>query len=52
MSNKREYAWGLVLLIFGSAGMAEHITSSRGSFPVSAVVFGIGFVLIVWSYLK
>ena len=52
MSKNREYAWGLVLLIFGAAGIAEHTTSGRGSFPVSAVVFGIGFILIIWSYLK
>lgn len=44
------YLWGLTLLLFGGAGMAEHITSNRGSYPISAVVFGIGFILICWSY--
>ena len=46
------YLKGLILLIFGGAGLAEHITSNRGSFPVCAVLFGIGFVLILMSYGK
>lgn len=49
--NKR-YLWGLAMFVFGAAGMAEHITSNRGSFPISAVVFGAGFVLICWSYIR
>ena len=44
------YGKGLVLLTLGGAGLAEHITSNRGSFPISAVIFGLGFVLIVMSY--
>ena len=52
MSKDREYMWGLVLTVFGGAGLAEHITSGRGSFPISAVVFGLGFVLILISYGK
>lgn len=50
-SNKT-YLWGLVLYVFGGAGLAEHITSGRGSFPVCAVVYGLGLVLIAWSYFK
>ena len=46
------YGKGLVLLTFGGAGLAEHITSGRGSFPISAVVFGLGFILICMSYVK
>lgn len=46
------YGKGLVLLLFGGAGLAEHITSNRGSFPLSAVVFGLGFILICMSYVK
>lgn len=46
------YGKGLVLFIFGAAGLAEHITSNRGSFPISAVIFGLGFILIVMSYGK
>lgn len=46
------YAKGLILFTFGGAGLAEHICSGRGSFPISAVVFGLGFILIVMSYGK
>jgi formate/nitrite transporter FocA (FNT family) len=46
------YIKGLLLFLFGGAGLAEHITSGRGSFPISAVVFGLGFILIVMSYVK
>ena len=46
------YVKGLTLLTFGGAGLAEHITSNRGSFPISAVVFGLGFILILLSYGK
>ena len=52
MGRKKCYLWGLALFVFSSAGLAEHITSGRGSFPVCAVVMGVGLVLIVWSYLK
>lgn len=55
MKERRErmkglYAKGVVLLVFGGAGLAEHITSGRGSFPISAVVLGLGFILICMSY--
>lgn len=52
MSNKREYLWGLVLTVFGGASLADHITYGVDAFPLSAVVFGIGFVLILYSYRK
>jgi len=46
------YVWGSLILLFSGAGLAEHITSGRGSFPISAVLVGIGFVLICMSYVK
>jgi hypothetical protein len=46
------YGKGLAIMAFGGAGLAEHITSGRGSFPICAVVLGIGFVLILFSYKK
>jgi hypothetical protein len=52
MNKAREYVWGLILLVFGGAGMSEHITSNRGSYPISALIFGIGFILICMSYGK
>ena len=52
MNKTREYGWGIVLLLFGGAGLAEHITSARGSFPICAVVFGLGLALIIGSYFR
>lgn len=46
------YAKGLILFAFGGAGLAEHITSGRGSYPISAVIFGLGFILMMFSYGK
>lgn len=50
-ADMKIYAKGVLLLIVGGAGLAEHITSGRGSFPISAVVLGIGFALICASYV-
>lgn len=44
------YSKGLILAMFGGAGLAEHITSNRGSFPICAVVLGLGFILMLMSY--
>lgn len=46
------YLRGLILFVFGGAGLAEHITSGRGSFPVCAVVFGTGLIVMLWSYTR
>ena len=46
------YGKGLIFFLFGCAGLAEHITSNRGSFPLCAVLIGFGLVLMVWSYGK
>ena len=52
MRRGKEYATGVLALLFGGAGLAEHITSGRGSFIVCATVFSIGFGLILWSYIE
>lgn len=44
------YSKGLILAMFGGAGLAEHITSNRGSFPVCAVILGVGLILMLMSY--
>lgn len=44
------YFKGFILAMFGGAGLAEHITSNRGSFPISAVVLGVGIILMLISY--
>lgn len=48
--SDRYYGVGLLLTVFGGAGLAEYITSGRGSFLVSVVVFSIGFASVLVSY--
>jgi hypothetical protein len=50
-ADNKLYFKGLVVSSFGGAGIAENITSGRGSFIISAVVFAVGFGLICWSYI-
>lgn len=50
--DNKLYGWGLLMTVFGGAGLAEVITSSRGSFMVSAVIFAVGFAMVLWSYVK
>ena len=52
MHRSREYCWGLVLTVLSAASLADHITDGVGSFPISAVVLGIGIVLMARSYRK
>ena len=47
--NKR-YGVGVILTLFGCAGMAEAVTE-HGSFIISAIVFVIGFALVLDSYV-
>ena len=48
--SSKLYGVGLILLTFGGAGLAENITSGRGSFLISTIVFSIGFAFILRSY--
>ncbi len=50
--DNKLYGWGLLMTVFGGAGLAEVITSSRGSFIVSVVVFSLGIAMVLWSYVK
>ena len=45
------YVKGLIMMIFGGA-LADHICYGVDAFPVSAVVFGLGFILVCMSYVK
>lgn len=51
MRDKLYFAGGS-MVILGGASLADHITDGIGSFPISAVVFGLGFVLVCMSYGK
>ena len=52
MSINKEYGVGLLLTIFGGSGIAEHVTSGRGSFMFSVIIFAIGFALVLDSYVR
>ena len=51
MRDKLYFA-GVSMVILGGASLADHITDGIVSFPISAVVFGLGFVLVCMSYDK
>ena len=40
------------MTVLGGASLADFITDNKGSFPISAVIFGLGFILIILSYAK
>lgn len=46
----REYFIGVCMVILGGASLADHITDGIGSFPISAVIFALGFILVCRSY--
>ena len=51
-SKDKQYCWGLAMTVLGGAGLEAHICQNQGSFPISAVVFGLGIVLVIMSYGK
>ena len=50
--SSKLYCWGLAMMVIGGASLADFITDNMGSFPISAVIFGLGFVLVLMSYVK
>ena len=50
--REKQYFAGVVMVILGGASLADHITDGVRSFPISAVVFGLGFILVCLSYGK
>lgn len=51
MSKNKRYGVGLILFLFGGSGIAENITSGRGSFMFCAIIFSIGLAFILDSYV-
>lgn len=45
------YVKGLLLTLFGGAGLAENITSGHGNFILCAAIFSLGFGTILVSYV-
>ena len=48
----KQYFLGVCMVVLGGSSLADHITDGVGSFPMSAVVFGLGFILVCMSYGK
>lgn len=51
MSKNKQYGVGLIMTLFGGAGLSENVTSGRGSFLFCTIIFAIGFALILDSYV-
>ena len=51
MSKNKQYGVGVLMVLFGGAGMSENITSGQGSFWFSTIIFAIGFALVLDSYV-
>lgn len=52
MIKDKKYGVGVILTVFGAAGIAEVITSDKGSFMFCAVILSIGLALIIDSYVR
>lgn len=46
------YGIGVLTMVISGASLADHITCGVDAFPLSAVFFGLGFVLVCMSYGK
>ena len=44
------YVKGLILFAIGGIGLTD--TSGNEAFPIWAILFGIGFILMAWSYVE
>ena len=48
--NNRRYAAGVLLVLFGGAGLAEISTSNHGCFWVCTIALAIGTAICVTEY--
>ena len=46
------YICGVIGTLLSLSGIAEHITSGRGSFMICAIIFGISFGAVLVGYTK
>lgn len=46
------YVCGVIGTLLSLSGIAEHITSGRGSFMICAIIFGISFGAVLVGYTK
>ena len=52
MIRDRVYGYGVFLVMLGGSGMAEHITSGRGSFIIPAIIFSIGMSCVLDWWIR
>lgn len=48
----KQFFTGVCMLVLGGASLADHITDGVDAFSISAVIFGLGFILVCMSYGK
>ena len=49
-ASNKIYGIGVLLMLFGGAGLAEISTSNHGCFALCAVLFSVGIGMCIWSY--
>lgn len=49
--NNKRYGIGLIVFLFGCVGIAENVTSGRGSFMISSIFFAIGFAILLDDFI-
>lgn len=50
--SDKQYLAGVILALLGGASLADHVTNGVGTFPISAVIFGLGIALCIRSYIR
>lgn len=50
MKKNKAYGIGVLLTLFGGAGLAEISTSNHGCFWLCATMFSVGVAMCLWSY--
>jgi len=50
--SDKQYLAGVILSLLGGASLADHVTNGVGTFPISAVIFGLGIAICIRSYIR
>ena len=48
----KQYVIGVIMVVLGGASLADHYCYGVDEFPISAIVFGLGFILCLRSYFR
>ena len=52
MKLDKTYCYGVLLTVLGGEGLAENVTSGRGSFIICSILFSIGLGMVLYGYMK